>query len=141
MLISYLAFHKQANPVSGNFDQISFHSGTPPRCRVEVRLSLQERSQLEALAHEAGMTLSRYVRNACFHDPALPVVTDVAIETYQQLGKIGDTLTQLQTDAETLQFLNDLLTLLHQVRAEIAGVCSTESGLHHQSVLKTSNHP
>ncbi len=141
MLISYRAFHKQANPVSGNFDQISPHPGTPPRCRVEVRLSLQERSQLEALAHEAGMTLSRYVRYACFHDPSLPVVTDVAIETYQQLGKLGDTLTQLpETNAETLQVLKDLLTTLHQVRAEIAGVCSTESGLHHQSVLNTSTH-
>ncbi len=138
MLILYLAFHKQANPVSGNFNLISPRPGEPPLDSGEVRLSYQERAQLEALAQRAGMSLSQYVRYACFQDSALPVVTDIAIETYQQLGKLGDTLLQLQTDAETLQFLRDLLTVLHQIRAEIAGVRSTESGLHHQSVLKTS---
>jgi hypothetical protein len=138
MLISYLAFIKQANPVSGNFDKVSPRSGTNIRFRVEVRLTQQERSQLEALARTAGMSLSQYVRYACFQDSAMPVVTDIAIETYQALETIGDTLTQGGIDPETLR---ELLIVLHQVRAEIAGVRSTESGLQYQSQLKISNHP
>ncbi|MBE9010412.1 hypothetical protein IQ250_09365 [Pseudanabaenaceae cyanobacterium LEGE 13415] len=140
MLISYLALIKQANAVSGNFHKVSPHSGTHSRYRVEVRLTPQERSQLEALAHSAGMTLSRYVRYACFHDASLPIVTDIAIDTYQALGKIGDILAQMQCEIDS-ETLRELLSVLHQVRAEIAGVRSTESGLQYQSTLKITDNP
>ncbi|MBD1845691.1 hypothetical protein H6F89_20225 [Cyanobacteria bacterium FACHB-63] len=109
-------------------------SSTSTRYRVEIRLSPEERSQLETLSEQAGMSMSRYIRSACFGKTLPVVVTDVAISTYAELHKLSITLAQQssQTDFETQQWINELLKLLHQIRAEISGIRSTESGLHHE---------
>lgn len=109
-------------------------SGTSTRYRVEIRLSPEERSQLETLSEQAGMSMSRYIRSACFGKTLPVVVTDVAISTYAELHKLSITLAQRssQTDFETQQWIAELLKLLHQIRAEISGIRSTESGLHHE---------
>lgn len=132
MLTAYLTIHQQANPVSGKISMTSPQSGTPTRYRVEIRLTAEERSQLEALSKQAGMSMSRYIRSACFAKTLPVVVTDVAISTYAELHKLSITLKQrsTQVDFETQQWIEELLHLLHQIRAEISGIRSTEAGLH-----------
>lgn len=102
---------------------------TQPRRRVEVCLSSDERSQLKALAKQAGVSMSGYMKAACFGQPITIRVTDVAIATYRDLGRLSDALNQLlpQAHGETHHLVQELLTLLHQIRAEIAGIRSTES--------------
>jgi hypothetical protein len=127
MLKSYLIYTQQAKSRSGELIMNSPHP--QPRRRVEVCLSAEERSQLKALAKQAGVSMSGYMRAACFGQPITIRVTDVAIATYRDLGKLSDALNQLlpQAQGETHQLIQELLTLLHQIRAEIAGIRSTES--------------
>jgi hypothetical protein len=133
MLIAYLTIYQQANSASGKIPMTSPQSGTPTRYRVEIRLSAEERSHLEALSQQAGMSMSRYIRSACFGTTLPVVVTDVAISTYAELYQLSITLKSWspQTNSETQHFMNNLLKVLYQIRAEIAGIHSTESGLHH----------
>lgn len=100
-----------------------------PRRRVEVCLSAEERSQLKTLAKQAGVSMSGYMRAAALGQPITICVTDVAIATYRDLGRLSDALNQLlpQAHGETQDLIGELLTLLHQIRAEIAGIRSTES--------------
>lgn len=132
MLTAYLKIYQQANSASGKILMTSPQSGTPTRYRVEIRLSVEERSRLESLSKQAGMSMSRYVRSTCFETTLPVVVTDVAISTYAELYQLSITLKSWlpQTNSETQHLMDDLLRLLHQIRAEIAGIRSTESGLH-----------
>ena len=127
MLKSYLTFTQQAKSRSGELIMNLPHP--MPRRRVEICLSAEERSQLKALAKQAGVSMSGYVKAACFGQPISISVTDVAIATYRDLGRLSDALNQLlpQAQGDTQHLVQELLTLLHQIRAEIAGIRSTES--------------
>lgn len=127
MLKSYLTCTQQAKSSSGEL--IMNSPPIQPRRRVEVCLSADERSQLKALAKQAGVSMSGYMKAACFGQPITIRVTDVAIATYRDLGRLSDALNQLlpQAHGETHHLVQELLTLLHQIRAEIAGIRSVES--------------
>jgi hypothetical protein len=106
------------------------------RCRIEFRISPSERDRLLALATEAGMNVSDYLRHIAINGKVPPVTTDVAIRTYWELGKVGTSLTYairlMQQNAERgqpvimpPQLVQDLQSVLQQIRIEIAGIKRT----------------
>ncbi len=105
----------------------------PPIC---VRYSKTEKSRLLALVAEAGLSTSEYIRHRTLNQPLPPVVTDVAIETYWELGKISKKLEQETKRLDyavakgepcelSPELIEELQTVLRQIRAEIAGIKST----------------
>lgn len=108
------------------------------RCRIEFRISPSERDRLLALAAEAGLNVSDYLRDIAINGKVPPVTTDVAIRTYWELGKVGNSLNLvvplMQSALQRGQAVNmppqlvrDLNDVLQQIRAEIAGIKRAKS--------------
>lgn len=108
------------------------------RHRIEFRVSPSERDRLLALATEAGMNVSDYLRHIAINGKVPPVTTDVAIRTYWELGKVGNSLNLVvplmqqalqkgQTVNMPPQLLQELQTVLQQIRLEIAGIKRAKS--------------
>jgi hypothetical protein len=108
------------------------------RCRIEFRISSSERDRLLALATEAGMNVSDYLRDIAINGKVPPVTTDVAIQTYWELGKVGTSLNHVvrlmqqnvdrgQPVVMPPQLVQDLQSVLQQIRLEIAGIKRTQS--------------
>lgn len=103
----------------------------PPIC---VRYSKTERSRLQALVAEAGLSTSEYIRRRTLNQPLSPVVTDIAIETYWELAKVNQKLQQeiqrldhaVTVQGEPfdlpMELIEELYTVLRQIQAEVAGI-------------------
>lgn len=103
--------------------------------QVKIRLSDEEKQLVRELAEVAAMSQAEFVRRAALgvQISAKPIVPDVNIKTYAELGRIGNSLNQLahQANADRLPAeystklagaLSNLSAQLQQVRRELVGV-------------------
>ena len=98
-----------------------------------LRLSLDERVELELRAKEAGLKLSEYLRSAGLNRPHRPIVPEINRNTYVELGRIGNNLNQLTKACHTalqqghsfnldISLLQSLANQLEQLRLEVLAV-------------------
>ena len=106
------------------------------RKNFPLRLSLSERTALEAKAEQAGLKLSPYLRQAGLNKKISDQanrVSEINRATYVELGRIGNNINQMTKAAhQSLQRgmgcnidpseLNDLLALLKKIRIEVLAV-------------------
>lgn len=104
---------------------------------VPIRLTPEEYERINHKAQAANLDFSKYMRQAALGQRLPPVLSEIAIKTYAELGKVGNNLNQLTKAVNQAVKrgnspkldpvpLERLLTLLHQIRLEVAGVNSEE---------------
>lgn len=100
---------------------------------VPIRFTQEEYERIYYMAYDMNLDFSKYVRKLALGQQVRPPLPNISIETYVELGRIGNNLNQLtrainqevklghspQLDPVPLV---ELLTLLQKVRLEIAGV-------------------
>ncbi|MDF5724918.1 MAG: hypothetical protein PUP91_31575 [Rhizonema sp. PD37] len=101
---------------------------------IPVHFNALDYQLVKAKSIEAGYSLSEYIRRCALSRHLPPIVTDISIDTYRELGRIGadlkkltatvqDSLTSCQQDISSeLNLLHQLQSLLIQTRKEIAGI-------------------
>ena len=100
--------------------------------RVEIRMTQAERSGLQRLADESGMSISQLLRNFINHGSVQPLPTVDFHEFSTQLRRIGNNLNQVTALAHTKGFidkvrLNALIDALWELEKE-AGEKIREAG-------------
>lgn len=63
--------------------------------KVEVRFTPSDRQRLKALSKLANMSVSRYIRAACFNKKVEPLFTDEERAFFRNLSNIGNNLNQI----------------------------------------------
>ncbi|MBR8839184.1 MAG: hypothetical protein DSM106950_35590 [Stigonema ocellatum SAG 48.90 = DSM 106950] len=101
---------------------------------IPVHFNASDYQQVKAKSKEAGYSLSEYIRRCALSRHLPPIVTDISIDTYRELGRIGADLKKLTATVQDsvascqqdipidLNFLHQLQSLLIQTRKEIAGI-------------------
>ena len=74
--------------------------------RVEIRMTQAERSRLQRLADESGMSVSQLLRNFINHGTIQPMPTVDFHEFSEQLRRIGNNLNQVTALAHTKGFID-----------------------------------
>jgi Bacterial mobilisation protein (MobC) len=98
-----------------------------------------EFEMIHSRASQAGLSCSELFRRNALLRPLPKRTTKIAVQTYVELGKIGNNINQLTFAANTaialgqkpridVSQLEALRELLHQIRREIAGCDSSQLG-------------
>lgn len=114
-------------------------SGSETRQRsaapARMRLSVDERAQLEAAAERAGMTLGAYMRHQCLGTTGPravrrpPVERAALAQLLGQLGKVGGNLNQIARALNSEQGIpHDLAATLAEVREAALAISRTLRG-------------
>jgi Bacterial mobilisation protein (MobC) len=96
-----------------------------------VRLSDIELDMIRIKSKDAGMSASELMRRNTLMRPLPKRLSKISLQTYWELGQIGNNLNQLTKATNTailmghsppakLELLRELLELLHQCRRDIA---------------------
>lgn len=97
---------------------------------MQIRVSEVEFEMIHSRAQEAGLSCSELFRRNALLRPLPKRVTKIAVQTYVELGKIGNNINQLTKAVNTaialgqrpridIAQLEALLEVLHQIRREI----------------------
>jgi hypothetical protein len=101
---------------------------------IPVHFNASDYQKVKAKSKEAGYNLSEYIRRCALSRHLPPIITDISIDTYRELGRIGadlkkltatlqDSIASCQQDIPIdLNLLHQLQSLLIQTRKEIAGI-------------------
>lgn len=76
--------------------------------RIPVRVTPKEFEQLKEMASSEGMSVSNLMRSKTLYRRLPRRVTDVARETYLELGKIGTNINQLVKALNTANFMGTI---------------------------------
>jgi Bacterial mobilisation protein (MobC) len=106
---------------------------------MQIRVSEVEFEMIHEKASQAGLSCSELFRRNALLRPLPKRVAKIAVQTYVELGKIGNNINQLTFAANTAILLGQKLTvdvgelealgeLLHQIRREITGCDSSQLG-------------
>ncbi len=101
--------------------------------RFALQLTQEERSQLEQKATEAGINASEYLRAAAFKQQLPQRTTEIAVDSYRELARIGSNINQMARGVNTavkmglpvninIDELENLRQLLWQVHLEVRGI-------------------
>jgi Bacterial mobilisation protein (MobC) len=104
---------------------------------MQIRVSEVEFEMIHEKASQAGLSCSELFRRNALLRPLPKRVAKIAVQTYVELGKIGNNINQLTFAANTaillgqkltvnVDELSALLELLHQIRREITGCNSSQ---------------
>ncbi|HAG81480.1 MAG TPA: hypothetical protein DCL61_09975, partial [Cyanobacteria bacterium UBA12227] len=85
------------------------------------RLNPEEKALIQQRAASQNLGLSAYLRHQGLNRHTPLRITDVALLTYEELGRIGKKLEQLATATDDPDLLLQLQQLIKQVRLEITG--------------------
>jgi hypothetical protein len=106
---------------------------------MQIRVSEVELEMIHSRASQAGLSCSELFRRNALLRPLPKRTTKIAIQTYIELGKIGNNINQLTKAANTaiaylqkpridIDKLEALGELLHQIRREITRCDSSQLG-------------
>jgi hypothetical protein len=106
---------------------------------MQIRVSEVEFEMIHSRASQAGLSCSELFRRNALLRPLPKRTTKIAIQTYVELGKIGNNINQLTKAANTaialgqkpridIDKLEALGELLHQIRREITGCDESQLG-------------
>ncbi len=106
---------------------------------MQIRVSEVEFEMIHSRASQAGLSCSELFRRNALLRPLPKRTTKIAVQTYVELGKIGNNINQLTKAANTaialgqkpridIDKLEALRELLHQIRREITGCDSSQLG-------------
>jgi Bacterial mobilisation protein (MobC) len=104
---------------------------------MQIRVSEVEFEMIHSRASQAGLSCSELFRRNALLRPLPKRVAKIAVQTYVELGKIGNNINQLTKAVNTAIALGQKLTvdvselealgeLLHQIRREITGCDSSQ---------------
>lgn len=97
---------------------------------VEARFSSIELEMLRESAHDAGVSMAEFIRRSVLLRPLPKRLSRVSLQTYRELGRIGNNINQLtlaaniainrgQSPPAAVRDLEALSQLLHATRREI----------------------
>lgn len=106
---------------------------------MQIRVSEVEFEMIHSRASQAGLSCSELFRRNALLRPLPKRTTKIAVQTYVELGKIGNNINQLTKAANTaialgqkpridMAKLEALGELLHQIRREIVGCDKSQLG-------------
>jgi uncharacterized ParB-like nuclease family protein len=106
---------------------------------MQIRVSEVEFEMIHSRASQAGLSCSELFRRNALLRPLPKQTTKIAVQTYVELGKIGNNINQLTKAANTaialgqkppidIDKLEALGELLHQIRREIVGCDESQLG-------------
>jgi hypothetical protein len=106
---------------------------------MQIRVSEVEFEMIHSRASQAGLSCSELFRRNALLRPLPKRTTKIAVQTYVELGKIGNNINQLTKAANTaialgqkpridIDKLEALGELLHQIRREIVGCDKSQLG-------------
>ena len=76
--------------------------------RLELRLSVKEKEQLEQIAKKCGLPVAEYLRKRGLGYEPGPLLDDRFYEVYSKLCEISNLPLQPETEAALIAILNDL---------------------------------
>lgn len=105
-----------------------------PSSNISVYFNASDYQLVKTKSKEAGYNLSEYIRRCALSRHLPPIVTDISIDTYRELGRIGAELKKLTVTLQDsvascqqnthidFNLLHQLQSLLIQTRKEIAAI-------------------
>jgi|GEM_PF-2333910 hypothetical protein len=88
---------------------------------VKIRLTSEEKVLIQQRAASHNLRISAYLRHQGLNRHTPRRISEVALLTYEELGRIGKKLDQLATATDEPDLLEQLKQLIKQVRLEITG--------------------
>lgn len=103
--------------------------------RLEVKVSADERGNIEEMARACGLSLSEFVRRAALRQKIAPIakVPEANLAIYPELGRIGSNLNQIATALNAGKFTDgprlgelvlELKKHLDDTRRQLLGLAS-----------------